>query len=200
MMSNGEPVKCGQITRRTIPGANRSKELKMLQKQSFSIDYALYAVIAVGAIAVFVIIASLVSGAQIESLSSQISDPSVSGNALDLRSSAEMAEAARWNGLTSEFVNVYGSTTVLRAPGNLRTHEATSQRLRALAANQLNLYGSTVWVRGIPMKAHETEVARLQGMASRFVNLFGSTARAGFEPSQATMTEAARLQALAGGH
>jgi hypothetical protein len=193
----------------------------MLQKQSLSRDNAFVVVIAVGVIALTIIIVSLVSGARIESLSSILPGSAAVSEDPNLGFGPEIAEAARWNTRANEFVNMYGSTAVLQAASGLRVDDASTERWSAIAGERLNLYGSTAWVRQEPSSvvlsqedmaeavqlqalaggfstAMQVEAKRMTGMAGNFVNIYGTTPAMYVEGVERTRTaEAARLTGLA---
>jgi hypothetical protein len=193
----------------------------MLQKQSLSRDNAFVIVIAVGVIALTIIIVSLVSGARIESLSSILPGSAAVSEDPNLGSGPEIAEAASWNTRANEFVNMYGSTAVLQATSGLRVDDTSTERLSAIAGERLNLYGSTAWLRqesssvvlsqedmaeavqlqalaGDFSTAMQVEAKRMTGMAGNFVNIYGTTPAMYVEGVERTRTaEAARLTGLA---
>ncbi len=193
----------------------------MLQKQSLSRDNAFVVVIALGVIALTIIIVSLVSGARIEPLSSILPGSAAVSEDSSLGFGPEIAEAARWNTLANEFVNMYGSTAVLQAASGLRVDDASTERWGAIAGEHLNLYGSTAWVRHEPSSvalsqedmaeavqlqalaggfstAMQVEAKRMTGMAGTFVNNYGTTPAMKVQGVERTrMAEAARLTGLA---
>ena len=193
----------------------------MLQKQSLSRDNAFVVVIAMGVIALTIINIRLVSGARIEALSSILPGSAAVSEDSSLGSGPEIAEAARWNTLANEFVNMYGSTAVLQAASGLRVDDASTERWGAIAGEHLNLYGSTAWVRQEPSSvvlsqedmaeavqlqalaggfstAMQVEAKRMTGMAGTFVNNYGTTPAMKVQGVERTrMAEAARLTGLA---
>ena len=171
----------------------------MFHKRIVTADHPFMIVLAVGALSLIAVLAALASGGWQPIEAPAVGAPS-SVTTIDR---AQQAEAARLRGLAGETVNLYGSTSWVKASGLSAAQRAEAARLSGLAEQYVNLHGSSAWVRAIHLnQAQRTEAARLTGLAEEYVNLHGSTAwvRA-FPLDRAQRTEAARWtgQAIAVG-
>jgi hypothetical protein len=168
----------------------------MLQKQSISRDQIFYIIIAISVITLIAISFSMASDGRIGTLSSIIPGQAAASEAMSGSVRAQQAESARWTAHASEYFNLYGSTTWVRA-GLSPALQVEADRLTGIANEVFNLYGSTARINAGLSPAMQVEADRLTGVAAEAFNLYGSTARVNAGLSPAMQVEADRLTGVA---
>jgi hypothetical protein len=170
----------------------------MFERKNLQRDQIFVIFIAIGGLALIMLLGSLVLGSPGQSSGLLPNRGGIEGARVQTaREQALAAEAARWEAMAADSFNPYGSTAWVRG-GLAPAQRVEAARLSGAAGETVNLYGSTGWVRGGLAPAQRVEAARLTGAAGETVNLYGSTAwvRAGMDSPQAI--EAARLNGAAG--